>query len=319
MLEHYQFASSPWGIQADGVRNPCCARSAPSPNCAATINRILDVIRCGRRYGCPGGFCGDHCSPECFCACQQFHCGGIHLNWHTVVFASVATLLVPMLFGLFPAFRTASGNLNASIRQTSGACSGRTTAKRLPLVVFEVAMAMLLLVASGLLIRSMVDIQRTALPRVDLSKLISVPVSTASDAIDWNALVTDLKAQPGVSAVGVTADLPLTPSVRDEQTIEADFGQASIVTSAVSLNVDAGLFGVLQIPALQGRLPFGGGDSGVVISESLARRFAGSALGGRIRQGDGSWHPIIGVTRDCLLDAKARDHCRLHSGRFRRT
>jgi predicted permease len=269
------------------------------------LTESLMLSGAGGAMGVLFAFAGIIALQNAFAPVNSFIAAGIHLNWHTVVFASVATLLVPMLFGLFPAVRTASGNLNASIRRTSGAWSGRITAKRLPLVVFEVAMAMLLLVTSGLLIRSMVDIQRTALPRLDSSKLISVPVSTASNAIDWNALVTDLKAQPEVTAVGVTADLPLTPSGRDEQTVEADFGQTRIVTSAVSLNVDAGLFGVLQIPALQGRLPFGGGDSGVVVSESLARRFVGSALGGRIRQGDGSWHPIIGVTRDWLLDAKS--------------
>src|ERR1039458_5142602 len=74
----------------------------------------------------------------------------IHLNWHTLAFATASALLIPITFGLSPALRASKANLNEALRQGGTTSGARITLKRLPLVVFEIAMAMLLLVVCGL-------------------------------------------------------------------------------------------------------------------------------------------------------------------------
>ena len=101
----------------------------------------------------------------------------IHLNWHTLAFATASALLIPIAFGLSPALRASKANLNEALRQTGTTSGARITLKRLPLVVFEIAMAMFLLVVCGLFIRTLIGIERNAPPKIDGDRLITFTVS----------------------------------------------------------------------------------------------------------------------------------------------
>ncbi len=228
----------------------------------------------------------------------------IQLNWHTLVFATASALLIPILFGLSPALRASEANLNEALRQVRTASGARITLKRLPLVVFEIAMAMLLLVVCGLFIRTLLGIERNAPPKIDAAKLVTFTVSVQNGQ-DWNRLLTDLAALPGVTAVGATSDLPLIVARRSERPLELDDNATEKQTSAIQMDVNAGFFGVFQLPALQGRLPLNREVSVAIVSETFARQYGGNVIGMAVRQGkDSPSALIVGVVRDWLVDAK---------------
>ena len=228
----------------------------------------------------------------------------IHLNWHTLAFATASALLIPIVFGLSPALRASKANLNEALRHVGTASGARITFKRLPLVVFEIAMAMLLLVVCGLFIRTLLGIERNAPPKIDAAKLVTFTVSVQNGQ-DWNRLLTDLAALPGVTAVGATSDLPLIVAGRSELPLELDDNATHKQTSAIQMDVNAGFFGVFQLPALQGRLPLNGEVSVAIVSERFARQYGGNVIGMTVRQvRDSLSVVIVGVVRDWLVDAK---------------
>ena len=230
---------------------------------------------------------------------------GIHLNWHTLAFATASGLLIPMVFGLSPALRASKANLNEALRQSGSGSGARITLKRLPLVVFEIAMAMFLLVVCGLFIRTLIGIERNMPPKIDGGRLITFTVSGQSGH-DWNRLRTALEALPGVTAVGATSDLPLIASRRSEYPLELNDEASRRQASAIQMQVDAGFFGALQLPALQGRLPLNSDTSVAIVSDTFAGQFGGSVLGMTLRPGkDGPSFEIVGVVRDWLPDAKS--------------
>jgi putative ABC transport system permease protein len=229
----------------------------------------------------------------------------IQLNWHTLVFATASALLIPILFGLSPALRASKANLNEALRQGGTTSGARITLKRLPLVVFEIAMAMLLLVVCGLFIRTLIGIERNTPPKIDGARLVTFTVSVQNGQ-DRNRLLADLGALPGITAVGATSDLPLIVSRRSEYPLELDDNAAHRQTSAIQMDVNAGFFGVLQLPALQGRLPLNGEASVAIVSETFARQFGGKVVGMTVRPGkDSPSFEIAGVVRDWLPDAKS--------------
>ena len=227
----------------------------------------------------------------------------IHLNWHTLVFAAVSALLIPLLFGLSPALRASRANLNEALRRDGAPSGARITLRRLPLVVLEIAMAMLLLVVCGLSMRTLIGVERNTPPKIDGAKLVTFTVSV-QNGHDWNRLLTDLTALPGIRAVGATSDLPLMVNRGAEHPLELDDNATHNQTSAIQMDVNAGFFGALQLSALQGRLPLKGDVSAAMVSEVFARKSGGNVVGMTVRQGkDAPSFVIVGVVRDWLADA----------------
>lgn len=228
----------------------------------------------------------------------------IHLNWHTLAFATASALFIPLAFGLSPALRASRANLNEALRQSATTSGARITLKRLPLVVFEIAMAMFLLVVCGLFIRRLIGIERNTPPKIDQGRLITFTVSAHRQ--DWNRLLTDLGVLPGVTAVAATSDLPLIANGRSEYPLQVDTKAAHKLTSAIQMKVNAGFFSALQLPALQGRLPLNGDASATVVSEAFARQFGGNVVGMTVRAGrESPSFEIVGVVRDWLPDAQS--------------
>ena len=147
---------------------------------------------------------------------EQLHLDGQTLAWTVVVAAFTA-----LLFGLIPGLRMASGNLHEAIKD-SGAGSGQSRKHnrlRAALVLTEVALACILLVSAGLLLRSfmkVLDIDLGFAP----THAAAIKVEYDDSAPDGNAsalkraaifsqVITRITAIPGVEAAGVTDYLPL--------------------------------------------------------------------------------------------------------------
>jgi len=151
---------------------------------------------------------------------STLHIDGAALAW-TVLIAVVAAVL----FGLAPGLRTAAGNLHESLKDTgAGSGQGRRNERfRSVLVVTEVALASVLLVSAGLLLRSFVQVlnvdlgfESTHAAAINAVYDDSVPGDKTGDltaqkrAVIFQQMIARVEAIPGVQAAGISDYLPLS-------------------------------------------------------------------------------------------------------------
>ena len=242
-----------------------------------------------------------------------------------LVFSLVVTLTTGIVFGLFPAVRATRGGMRQQSRTTT---SGRRFGGLLGgLVVSEVALALTLLVAAGLMFRTFRELQREELGFQRggaLTFRVIAPRTRWPDATAIDAFYTQLRAGlltlTGVTAVGAGTDLPVSgqgavATVNSEERIRA--GQVEGVT-ALQRRATTGFFDALGTPLLAGR-GFGSedqadGETTAVISESLARRLfpdqpaVGRRVGFGNEPGEDDWKTVVGVVADIrYIDADKVD------------
>jgi predicted permease len=141
------------------------------------------------------------------------------LGWTVLV-----AVLTAMIFGLLPALKTAGGNLQAALKDSgAGAGLGRKHERvRAVLVVSEIALACVLLVSAGLLLRSFLKVldvdlgfqpERAASIKVEFDdKAPSEKASQAKRGEIFQQIIARMSALPGVEAAGISDYLPLGPN-----------------------------------------------------------------------------------------------------------
>ncbi|MEO8295440.1 MAG: ADOP family duplicated permease, partial [Gemmatimonadota bacterium] len=232
-------------------------------------------------------------------------------------FALTIGISTAMLFGLIPALRTSDSNLVQGLRQGArGSTTGARAIWRV-LVLVEVALALVLLVGSGLLLQSFWAVLRNDpgfRPAGVLVADVSLPGQLEAPAVVgvYRNILDDVRRLPGVSAAGVTAYLPLGGSginggfLREGDPADQDSGTLWYRVAG------AGYFEAMGIGLVKGRFfdshdVKGTGDVAIV-NEAAARQFwpEVSPIGRRIRRlrnddfvyGDSTWLTIVGVVAD---------------------
>ncbi len=212
----------------------------------------------------------------------------VAVDWRVLGFALALSLAASFLFGLAPAFFTAKCDPQAALgestnRATEGA--SRRRAREL-LAAVEIALAMVLLVGAGLLLRSLAALTSVS-PGFEAKGAwmaeVDLPRYQYSTPAQWSAfggeLLTRLQAQPGLRDTALAVPLPLVdgfvnlgfrivgnPPLPPGTFVTADY-----------VSVSPNYFRVMGIPLLFGRA-FGASDSltaprAAVISEAFARRY----------------------------------------------
>jgi putative ABC transport system permease protein len=212
----------------------------------------------------------------------------IQVGGSVLAFALFLSLTATLAFGLAPALLATPSNLQTNIKeggQRTGQLGGQNV--RSFLAIAEISLAMVLLVAGGLLMRSfalVTSVKPGFDPKNVIEAEVSLPQFQYSTPQQWtafsNELLARLHAQPGLRDSALAAPLPM-----DHQG-EANFG-FSIVgdpplppgksTTADYATVSPDYFRVMRIPLLRGRF-FSEQDSPsnpnvAIISETLARRY----------------------------------------------
>ncbi|HVL68067.1 MAG TPA: ABC transporter permease [Vicinamibacterales bacterium] len=230
-----------------------------------------------------------------------------------VLFGLAVSLLVGIAVGVIPALSAARSRAQDSLRDgTRTTTSAASRRARSALVVAEIALAMLLTVVGGLLLRSFLAVVNTD-PGFNPERLLTMqaavpPRYAGAEATlrFYDELEARLRALPGVVAVGGTTRLPLG-STNVTTFLEVD-GRAVPRAEQPEVEMRRALFdyfGAMQIPVVRGRT-FGaedraGGSGVTVINEALARRvFPGEdPIGRRVRfSPSGSWLEIVGIVGD---------------------
>lgn len=237
----------------------------------------------------------------------------IDVDTSVMIFAVVASLVAAAIFGLAPALRAARPDVMLVLRGTSrneGLASGGFSRKIV--VGVEVALAYVLLIGCGLMVRSFMELQRID-PGFDPRGLLTFQVQTDRNlqkpeerAVATRQLEEKLRAIPGIQSVTAAVPFPLTGGFSPIRWgKEEALSDASKFMAADPLIVLPGYFETMKTPLLEGRTftdednqP---GHTQVVVDKMLAdRAFPGQSAVGkriliRIQTPEPVWVEIIGV------------------------
>jgi predicted permease len=241
------------------------------------------------------------------------------LDMRVFAFGFAAALGSGLLFGAAPALEFARPALDTVLREAGRSGTGgiRQARLRTALVAGQIALAMLLLVGAGLLIRTMAALARTDLgfdARQVATFELHLPEGRYSDPARRARLYADLLERlgtlPGVRAAGAVSRLPATGPYHAWGTRRLD--RAPDEQASISPNqrvVEGQYFEALGIHLIEVRL-FGSEDRAeaplaVVVSRQVVERLfpEGGAVGTQIRSG-GSTGTIVGVVDDLALSAR---------------
>jgi putative ABC transport system permease protein len=243
----------------------------------------------------------------------------IAIDTRTLGFTLILSVLSGLLFGLIPALKYARPRAG-SVLQTAGraisASRERHRARNL-LVVGQVAMALVLLVSAGLLIRTFAALQKVDPGFTDPQHLqvlrISIPDSLIADpervTRTQNAILEKLSAIPGVKSVGFVSEMPMEgfDSAWDEIYAEDKaYADNTIAPLRLYKYISPGLLQTAGTRLLAGREmtwnEIYGFQPVVMVSENFAREMWGSpsaAVGKHLREIPMMpWHEVVGVIQD---------------------
>ena len=264
----------------------------------------------------------------------------MRLSVPVLLFTIALAIGTGLVFGLIPAVQISREDVNEALtaggRAATGGLRGRV---RATLVVAQVAVAVALLVAAGLVVRSFVNLVRVPSGiRADhvLTMRVSLPTvrypSQRDVGVFFDALLDRIRALPGAHIAGAATGLPLSVASGDwsfdvdGRAIEGrrHFGAADWYA------ITPGYFEALGIRLVNGRLPQRSDDADAAVpvlflNETAARSFfpAGDALGQRLKVSGAAaqpWRTVAGIVGDVRhrgLDRPARPEMFFPLAQFR--
>jgi putative ABC transport system permease protein len=247
------------------------------------------------------------------------------LDHRVVGFTLGAAALSALVFGTAPAFRAAVGDagaLSESSRRTTVGRRGLRTAGLL--VSAQVALALLLVVGAGLMVRTF-----TSLSRVDagfraegvLAVQFAVPAARYSERDDvlsfYDRFAAALEARPGIERVGTVGQLPVAGASWSSQFQAEDWPPERVGFEILHRRADRGYFEALGIPLVRGRMfeptDVPGAPFVVLVNEAFAREhFPGEdPVGQRIAYDraaspQSTWYEIVGIVGDQRQEGLSR-------------
>jgi len=208
------------------------------------------------------------------------------LDPQVLLFAAAITMATALLFGLFPAIHSTRADLISSLKGQSGQPSGARSAARFRsvLATAQMTLSMVLLIASGLFIRSLFNISRVNLGlQVDNVVTFSVAPSLNGYKVEqtmqlFERLEDDLAALPGVTAVSDSAVALLNGDTWGSNVSVQGF-KTGLDTDTVSLRneLGPGYFRTLGIPLIAGReftrADTAGAPKVAIVNQAFAAKF----------------------------------------------
>jgi putative ABC transport system permease protein len=245
--------------------------------------------------------------------------GEIGIDWRVLLFALALALATGVVFGLAPILHARPSTLHDALKAAAGRATSSVAANRFrsALVGAELALALILLIASGLMVKAFWKLQEVDSgfnPSHLLTMQLSLPPATytAADQADgfWSALVARVNALPGVESASIASGLPPNRRINANSTpiegLDPSLG-GPMPTIDYWNFVDAGYFRTIGARLLDGRLFTPGDAKGsppvAVVNQTLARAFfpRESAIGHRVKtdfRPGAQWRTIVGVVAD---------------------
>lgn len=247
----------------------------------------------------------------------------IGIDSSVFAFSAGLTTLIGLMVGVMPALTLSRSQLHIGLQQSSRRTTGHHLMRR-SFVVAEVALAFVLLVSAGLMMRSLQRFFAIA-PGFETSELITMQVQLSGHRFDkesathqfYSEALAAVRHLPGVRAAAFTSQLPISG---DDQVYGVQFEssptqKAEEGRGVFRYAVSPGYFETMDIPLRHGRLltnqDLADAPRVALISESLARRSFPNedALGQRLHVGPntGPWYTIVGIVGDVKQRSLAED------------
>ncbi len=252
----------------------------------------------------------------------------VQVDWTVLSFALLVSLLAGLGFGLVPALQSSKAEIAVAIREGArgSGTSGKTNRLRGLLIASESALAVVLMVGAGLLLRTFWGLLQEN-PGFNPSRIVAanlwLPFPNNPDMDRYakpeilNSFVREavrrVRAIPGVGLASMTTDLPVTHLARrrlvniEDRPDESGKGLFSEITS-----VTPEYFKVLQAPLIRGRYFAEDDEPGkqpvVIVDETTARTFwpdrdpIGRRLSIRGAAANPPWSTVVGVIADIKND-----------------
>ncbi len=251
--------------------------------------------------------------------------GSVGISFPALAFTIALTALVGIAVGLVPAIQSTGRDLRSRLQNGDRSTSSASHRLRQSLVVVEVALALVLLVGAGLMLRSITQLFSMA-PGFDSSHTLTMQLDAAGHRYDsdtathlfFEQALERVRSLPGVTNAAFTSQLPMSGDLEgygvEWQSLP---GSRAELPSALRYTVTPGWFGTMRIPLRAGRLLNAsdrpGAPEAVVISESLARRIFPDTdpIGQRLRIGPEigdstrGWDMVVGVVGDVTQSSLA--------------
>lgn len=245
----------------------------------------------------------------------------VHLDLRVLGWALAITVVAGMLVGLPPAIAMLRGNSRPS--GGSGVAGGVGVRRvRRALVVADFALAILLLAAAGLLIRSWWNVnsvhpgfrmERTLVLQVSAPAAFSIPAKQQF----YQRAIERMQAMPDVEDAGVMGELFKENNRQELVTVERDGGASAERLQFSSEEISAGVFRAIGTPLLRGHF-FSNADGPdapavAIINDAMARRSwpRQDAMGKRFKMGAldsvNRWYTVVGVVADMRAQGPERE------------
>ena len=241
-------------------------------------------------------------------------------------FALVVTAATGLIFGLAPVWSAARADLNTVLKQGGrSAVGGGRNLLRSSLVAGELALATVLLVGAGLLMQSLVRLQKVPIgfrPEGVLSFQLALPPARYPDFTRrwplYKQVLDSLSTIPGVSGAGMSSGIPMGVGAFNRSPFMPS--GSSVLPDGASLPIDwriatPGYFQLMGIPLLSGRdftaRDTPGQPAAVIVSRATARKFWGDAnpIGKTLHRPTlTNNYTVVGVVGDVRLDGLNQEY-----------
>jgi putative ABC transport system permease protein len=247
----------------------------------------------------------------------RFH--DVTIDGRVLAFTLLLSLLSSLAFGLAPALQATSADIGEALKESGRSGTGGARQRRLRglLVVVEIALTLVLLIASGLMLKSFLRLQQVD-PGFDPKNLLTLEIQLPPNGYGQKQqqiafeqqLVQRVASLPGVRQAGAVDNLPFSSTQANAGfTVEGrEVLDASQRPRAFHRAVSPTYFQAMGLPLLRGR-PFAESDSAdaphvAVINEAAARLFwpGEDSIGKRFKRGrpeaKNPWLTVVGVVGD---------------------
>ncbi len=243
----------------------------------------------------------------------------VGVDTRVLLFALFTSIATGVVFGLVPALGGSRLDLHGSLKGSGRTATSGGGGLRRSLVVAQLALAVVLLVGAGLLVRSFDALQRldagfnpdhvlTAQLSIGGRKYATTPAMNQF----YDGVLEKLRSAPGVEAAGFAAGLPLVGGSGCSMMVEIHPVPLDRLPGVRCTSVRGDYFAALRVPLVRGRTfdatDHPDGELVVVINESMANAFfpGDDPLGKRIRLGPDPttpWQTVVGIVHDMRYES----------------
>ena len=242
----------------------------------------------------------------------------VEVDWRVLVFSLAISLLAGAVFGLAPALQATRPGLSQALRETSAQGGAARTRLRSVLVVAQIAISLVVLIAAGLVVRTLQQLQ-TMNPGFDSQNALTMSFDLGLQGYDeehgqqfYRQLTERVKALPGVKSATISSYIPLSLNYNSRNIFVEGQPAERGENVPLSMNGSAGpgYFQTMGTPLIHGR-EFTEQDQAktelvAVVNETFVRRLmphvssSAEAIGKRFSYGNasGPYLRIVGVARD---------------------